>query len=114
MRLVSSHPKLIDAPGATWPRDVVQKADSNDLQARWEEYQQLGTGGDIDNEWRRLLDRLSPISFSTPQDECRLCGGTGKVRCFRCGGVGSTMSGPGRFQCDCEGGRRECEWCAMS
>lgn len=107
LRALTKFPSPQDAAGANWPRGIVPKADENNPQARWEEYQQLGAGGDIEKEWNSFMSKMSPIQRVAPS-ECKLCGGSGQVRCFRCGGV--SRSG-GTFSCDCKKGYRECEWC---
>ena len=121
MKLIEQFPKDIDANGATWPTDVVDQRDRNDVAARWEEYERLGSEiGSIDKEWKQVLSNLSPLQFvgdrnrdaaANDIDTCKLCGGTGYVRCHRCGGVSANQQKGATFVCDCKAGKRECEWC---
>lgn len=106
MAVVEEWPRNMNAEGAAWPEGVVQREDEGMLDARWEEYQRLGEGSDVDEEWKKVVESLGGVQVV--RNDCKLCGGTGFKRCYRCGGVG----GKGSFQCDCEGGQRACEWCA--
>lgn len=113
MRLLSEFPKKINAIGGNWPQGVVQKEDEKEMQARWEEYSMLGEIGDVDKEWYKFLERLGGISIERGA-ECKLCGGVGYRRCHKCGGAsrrGRKLLGG--FVCDCEAGRRKCEWCGQ-
>ncbi|CDF32508.1 unnamed protein product [Chondrus crispus] len=107
MRLVQRWPRPVNAKGGKWPQGVVQREDEGFLEARWEEYQRLGEGGDVDEEWKKVISQLGGVRI-VQNGDCKLCGGTGLKRCYRCGGVGSTET----FECDCQGGKRACEWCA--
>lgn len=106
---LSTYPRNLDAAGAKWPRNLIGLREESNLQARWDEYEQISSRDSVDDEWSSLMKNLSPIQFIARTD-CRLCGGTGTVRCFRCGGVGSRRN----FQCDCMRGKRVCEWCGNS
>lgn len=110
MTLLQTFPKEINAKGGAWPSNVVQRRDEGFLDARWEEYQRLGENSDMDDEWKKLMGRLTPIQFE--DGGCKLCGGTGYKRCHKCGGASTNARVGSSFECDCEGGRRRCEWCA--
>ncbi|KAI0563630.1 hypothetical protein FGB62_37g328 [Gracilaria domingensis] len=103
---VYKYPRPLNALGSRWPQNLVEFRDEPDPQARWAEYEQIDAKSDLDMEWSSLMKKMAPIQFTNKKD-CRLCAGTGRVRCFRCGGVGSK----GNFECDCTEGKRACEWC---
>lgn len=111
MQLLGEFPKAVNAVGGNWPRGVVQREDENEVQARWEEYSMLGEVDDVDKEWQRFVERMGGVSIEK-KAECKLCGGVGYRRCYKCGGANrGGRRAPGSFTCDCEGGKRKCEWC---
>lgn len=113
MRLLGEFPKEANAVGRRWPQEVVQKEDSKELQARWDEYAVLGEIGNVDKEWQRFVQSMGGI-YVQKKGECKLCGGVGYRRCHKCGGAGGRRNLQREFICDCEGGRRKCEWCGQS
>lgn len=110
MTLLQSFPKDLNVPGASWPTNVVQGPDERLLDARWEEYVRLGEDSDVDQQWSDFVGKLTP--FKVEINDCKLCGGTGYKRCHVCGGANANEKNGAGFQCDCDGGRRRCEWCS--
>lgn len=101
----------VDAPGVVgWPRGVVGMEDEGEVGARWEEYLRVGEDGTVEKEWAEVMRGLGGVEVVNGGD-CKLCGGSGHVRCHRCGGVSSRNGARGAFQCDCRDGLRPCEWC---
>lgn len=113
LQLVKEFPGTgVDVDGAVgWPTGVVQADDESALGARWEEYQRIGESLDLNREWQKVLDGLSGVELVQEGAECKLCGGSGYVRCHRCGGVGTSRGNAKGFVCDCDHGKRQCDWC---
>eukprot|EP00186_Timspurckia_oligopyrenoides_P001510 CAMPEP_0182446622 /NCGR_PEP_ID=MMETSP1172-20130603/4314_1 /TAXON_ID=708627 /ORGANISM="Timspurckia oligopyrenoides, Strain CCMP3278" /LENGTH=230 /DNA_ID=CAMNT_0024642575 /DNA_START=141 /DNA_END=833 /DNA_ORIENTATION=+ len=82
------------------------------LEKVWEDYIQSEYPMDaVDKEWSAVMKKLSAVEFkgsSEPRTGCRLCASTGKRKCWRCGGQGSTES-PCSLCADT--GSVDCEWC---
>lgn len=108
VRTLSTWPRDVNVPGVQWPSDVVDE-DTDDAEARWVEYEQIGNSTTLDKQWKDFVEKLGGVTLDNPEDECRLCGGTGTTRCNRCGGAPALENRS--FDCDCKDGRRPCEWC---
>lgn len=106
---LSQGPRGLDAPGST-RRDVEVVDGTSDVDRAIAEYEQAGARDEIDREWSQVVERLAPIRFEKV-DPCKLCGGKGTTRCSRCGGAAKASAA---FECRCEGGRVQCEWCGGS
>lgn len=106
--------------------DVIP-ADENDLSdwmggVHWEDCERTrfvcdmtpGPNEDVklDEEWKETIGKLTLLEIDETDPECRLCGGTGRRRCSRCGGA-AAMALPGSdFACVCYSGEVACNWCA--
>lgn len=110
VRTLSEWPREINAAGARWPATDNGK-DGKELDV-WGEYDRIGEMGKIEKQWKNFVNRLGGIIIDNSTSPCRLCGGSGYTRCFRCGGVGTSRNA--NFICDCQSGRRPCEWCSQS
>lgn len=109
VRQMSKWPRDFNAPGGSWPTDVIREEDVG-LGRAWEEYQRIGETDKLDIQWKQFVEKLGGIVVDNTKGSCRLCGGSGLTRCFRCGGI-KPIAGSA-FICDCKEGRRPCEWCA--
>lgn len=105
MKLLGQFPRDVNAVGGAWS---AMMGEVEEKEGRWAEYAQLGEIGDVENEWRKVVDQLGGVRVEATRD-CRLCGGSGYRRCHKCGGASGRG---GEYVCDCQEGRRRCEWCA--
>lgn len=100
---------------ASWPdeKSTNQPATDTPTAARlWDEYERIGAVDKVDKQWSAFMQKMASPVFEDPEAApCKLCGGSGFTRCFRCGGV--TPIEGSSFTCDCQQGRRPCEWCTQ-
>lgn len=111
VRTLSTWPREINAPGAKWPAEDSRKTEK-DLDFLWDEYSRVGQLGKLEKNWKDFINQLGGVVIDNSNAPCKLCNGTGYRRCFRCGGV--TVIGNATFTCDCQNGRRPCEWCSSA
>lgn len=110
---IRQFPRRLDADGAPgWSEKGREFAGDGDVSARWAEYEQLGSFGDVEEEWKSVMGQLGGVVRETREsiarDACKLCNGSGRRKCPRCMGV----SAAGRGKCDnCLNGQVTCEWC---
>lgn len=122
VRTLVNWPSDINVQGAKWMDNKVNQREKGvvekDLQVVWDEYERIDAFTEVDKEWMDYVKKLDGLLIDSDDDgnECKLCGGSGYTRCFRCGGV--TSDGKGiknkSFSCDCKNGRRPCEWCSST
>mmetsp|Transcript_12490 Transcript_12490/g.33117 ORF Transcript_12490/g.33117 Transcript_12490/m.33117 type:complete len:299 (+) Transcript_12490:113-1009(+) len=111
------YPRNYDAAGAEgWVKDRDGgRVDSESADARWDEYERLGSFGGVEDEWRKVMEGLGGVRREEvdegAKNSCKLCAGTGRRKCMRCMGA----SASGRTVCpSCVTGRVACEMCEGS
>lgn len=113
VRTLSTWPFEVNVSKKAWPNDEStdqSTTDKSTLARLWDEYERIGAIGKLDEQWSAFMKKMSgPVFVDSKSASCKLCGGTGFTKCFRCGGA-SPVEGSS-FTCDCQQGRRPCEWC---
>lgn len=116
VKTLTTWPRDINVPNSAWPANssFIQGDDNSapESACAWDEYERVGSVGELDHDWSSFLRSMGsgPI-VEHSRAPCRLCGGSGFTRCFRCGGA--TPVEGSSFICDCQQGRRPCEWCNL-
>lgn len=118
VKTLSTWPFEVNVSKKAWPSDESTDQSSTDKStpARlWDEYERIGAIGKLDEQWSAFMKKMAgPVFADSESASCKLCGGTGFTRCFRCGGAaGASPIEGSSFTCDCQQGRRPCEWCAQ-
>lgn len=114
VKTLSTWPYEVNVSKQAWPDTAIreQTADDSSSARMWDDYERIGAVDKLDKQWSAFMQQMaSPVFSDEETAPCKLCGGTGFTRCFRCGGA-SPVEGS-TFTCDCQQGRRPCEWCAQ-
>lgn len=133
MQKLSIWPRRVNrAPSSTptFPGDNDASSEPVDPSAVWAQYEMLGATDEVEANWSKFMSKQPSISFTNINASdggadapfaddgtrnvapCKLCGGKGTTRCYRCGGASLHARIPST--CDCNKGRRPCEWCAQT
>lgn len=110
---IRKFPRTLDAEGAPgWKTNGPEIADDGGGDARWAEYEQLGSFGDIEAEWKSVVGKLGGVVRETKEsiakDACKLCNGSGRRKCTTCMGASAGSAG----KCEkCLNGLVTCDWC---
>lgn len=127
IKTLAQWPRPINASGAKWPEINSQSQQQTDvdvkpeqLQQMWDEYERIGAMDHVDRQWQDFVKSLGSVSTDEIDQDgkgpCRLCGGSGFTKCYRCGGMYSSNAAQAQgnhLGCDCLDGRRPCEWCSV-